>query len=33
VGATFGYSGDTAWTAALLEAAAGTDMFACEAYT
>lgn len=32
-GATFGYSGDTAWTEALLEAARGTDVFACEAYT
>ena len=32
-GATFGYSGDTAWTDALLEAAQGTDVFACEAYT
>jgi ribonuclease BN (tRNA processing enzyme) len=32
-GATFGYSGDTAWTDALLEAAEGTDVFACEAYT
>ena len=32
-GAVFGYSGDTAWTDALLEAARGTDVFACEAYT
>ncbi len=32
-GATFGYSGDTAWTETVLEAAAGTDVFACEAYT
>jgi ribonuclease BN (tRNA processing enzyme) len=32
-GATFGYSGDTAWTDALFEAAEGTDVFACEAYT
>jgi ribonuclease BN (tRNA processing enzyme) len=32
-GATFGYSGDTAWTETLLEAAEGTDVFACEAYT
>ena len=31
--ATFGYSGDTAWTETLLEAADGTDVFACEAYT
>lgn len=29
----FGYSGDTSWTPALLEAAAGTDVFACEANT
>jgi len=32
-GKTFGYSGDTAWTPALLAAADGTDLFACEAYT
>ena len=32
-GAAFGYSGDTAWTETLLEAAEGTDVFACEAYT
>jgi ribonuclease BN (tRNA processing enzyme) len=32
-GATFGYSGDTAWTETLLQAAEGTDVFACEAYT
>jgi ribonuclease BN (tRNA processing enzyme) len=32
-GATFGYSGDTAWTEALVDAAHGTDVFACEAYT
>ncbi len=31
--ATFGYSGDTAWTPALLAAAEDTDLFACEAYT
>ena len=31
--ATFGYSGDTAWTETLLEAAEGTHVFACEAYT
>jgi ribonuclease BN (tRNA processing enzyme) len=31
--ATFGYSGDTAWTETVLEAAEGTDVFACEAYT
>lgn len=29
----FGYSGDTSWTPALLQAAAETDLFACEAYT
>ena len=29
----FGYSGDTAWTPALVSAAAGADVFACEAYT
>jgi ribonuclease BN (tRNA processing enzyme) len=32
-GATFGYSGDTAWTETVLQAAEGTDVFACEAYT
>ncbi|MEJ3652101.1 MBL fold metallo-hydrolase [Actinomycetes bacterium KLBMP 9759] len=32
-GADFGYSGDTAWTPALVDAAAGADVFACEAYT
>lgn len=32
-GARFAYSGDTAWTPALLDAAAGSDVFACEAYT
>ncbi len=32
-GARFGYSGDTAWTDALIEAAEGTNVFACEAYT
>jgi ribonuclease BN (tRNA processing enzyme) len=32
-GAAYGYSGDTAWTDALIEAARGTDVFACEAYT
>jgi ribonuclease BN (tRNA processing enzyme) len=31
--ATFGYSGDTTWTQSVLEAADGTDVFACEAYT
>lgn len=30
---TFGYSGDTAWTPALVTAADGSDVFACEAYT
>lgn len=29
----FGYSGDTAWTPALITAADGADVFACEAYT
>jgi ribonuclease BN (tRNA processing enzyme) len=29
----FGYSGDTAWTPALVAAADGADVFACEAYT
>lgn len=33
VGRSFGYSGDTAWTPGLRDAAAGTDVFACEAYT
>jgi len=32
-GASFGYSGDTAWTPALAEAARDTDLFAAEAYT
>lgn len=32
-GDTFGYSGDTAWTPALITAADGSDLFACEAYT
>jgi ribonuclease BN (tRNA processing enzyme) len=32
-GGRFAYSGDTAWTPALLDAAAGSDIFACEAYT
>lgn len=32
-GARFAYSGDTAWTSALLDAAAGSDVFASEAYT
>ncbi len=31
--AVFGYSGDTAWTQTLFEAAEGSDVFACEAYT
>ena len=31
--AAFGYSGDTAWTETVLEAAEDTDVFACEAYT
>ena len=30
---TLAYSGDTAWTPALLEAAAGADLLVCEAYT
>lgn len=30
---SFGYSGDTAWTDALCDAAAGADVFAVEAYT
>ena len=32
-GATFAYSGDTAWTPALITAAEGSDVFVCEAYT
>lgn len=32
-GATFGYSGDTAWTSVLIEAARDADVFACETYT
>jgi ribonuclease BN (tRNA processing enzyme) len=32
-GATIACSGDTAWTDLLLEAAAGADLFLCEAYT
>ena len=32
-GASFGYSGDTAWTPALAGAARDTDLFAAEAYT
>ena len=32
-GVTFAYSGDTAWTPALAEAARGADLFAAEAYT
>lgn len=32
-GDLFAYSGDTAWTPALLAAAEGADVFACEAYT
>jgi hypothetical protein len=32
-GSCFGYSGDTSWTPALVTAAEGTDVFACEAYT
>jgi ribonuclease BN (tRNA processing enzyme) len=32
-GHAFGYSGDTAWTPALVPAADGADVFACEAYT
>ena len=31
--ASFGYSGDTQWTAALAAAARGTELFAAEAYT
>lgn len=30
---TFAYSGDTAWTPVLMDAAEGSDVFACEAYT
>jgi ribonuclease BN (tRNA processing enzyme) len=32
-GRTIAYSGDTEWTEALLHAAAGADLFICEAYT
>ncbi len=32
-GSTFGYSGDTQWTAALTRAARGAGLFAVEAYT
>lgn len=32
-GARFGYSGDTQWTPALIEAARETDLFVAEAYT
>jgi ribonuclease BN (tRNA processing enzyme) len=32
-GVTIGYSGDTAWTPALREVAAGADLFVCEAQT
>jgi ribonuclease BN (tRNA processing enzyme) len=32
-GKAFGYSGDTAWTPVLVDAARDTDLFACEAYT
>lgn len=32
-GSTFAYSGDTAWTPALIRAAEGADVFVCEAYT
>ncbi len=32
-GASFAYSGDTQWTAALAQAADGADLFAVEAYT
>ena len=32
-GSAFGYSGDTAWTPALASAAAGTQLFAVEAYS
>lgn len=30
---TFAYSGDTAWTAALVSVAEGSDVFVCEGYT
>jgi ribonuclease BN (tRNA processing enzyme) len=32
-GVSFGYSGDSQWTPALVEAAYGADLFAAEAYT
>jgi ribonuclease BN (tRNA processing enzyme) len=32
-GSVFAYSGDTAWTGALIPAADGAEVFACEAYT
>ena len=32
-GKVIAYSGDTEWTATLCEAAQGTDLFVCEAYT
>jgi ribonuclease BN (tRNA processing enzyme) len=32
-GKVLAYSGDTAWTETLLEVAAGSDLFVCEAYT
>jgi ribonuclease BN (tRNA processing enzyme) len=32
-GVTIACSGDTAWTESLLDAAAGADLFLCEAYT
>ena len=32
-GRVVGYSGDTEWTESLVEAAAGADLFVCEAYT
>lgn len=32
-GVSFAYSGDTQWTAALVEASRGADLFAVEAYT
>ena len=31
-GRTIGFSGDTEWTPALVEAASGTDLFVCECY-
>jgi ribonuclease BN (tRNA processing enzyme) len=31
-GRVFGYSGDTQWTDALIEASAGADLFICECY-